>query len=161
MPLKWKAGENPYELTYFAILGLGANATRQQIVARRENIVAVISAGGSHVVFGREVTIAEVNKAATRLLDEGSWAEEALLVHPLPAGDINRMQALCRSLLKLTAVAPQDPRQRFLELTNLAALAPLLPDLSPDDVPWPDWDELMIPGPASAEDRACDVQYDL
>jgi len=157
MPLIWKRGENPYRINYFGILELGPNAQPQLISHKRADLLRKIR-GGQHVVDGRPVTEAEINEAESRLLEASGWAGELLLVHPVPGGDVRRLRQICVTLAERTT-PPQAPQQ--LRLTNVEALAPLLPEPSPEDIAWPEWDEFGVPGPDSQDDCQCDVQFDM
>lgn len=159
MPLEWRRGSNPYRVNYFGILQLGSQAQPNMIVATRKKIEQKIGSGASHEVAGQEIGKAEVLRAESRLLDDRrDWARESLLVHPVPTGDNARVKMLCSAIVE-QATPPRA--ERPLRLTNLAALAPLVPRPKPEDLPWPEWSTLGIPGPDSPEDCRGDVQFDV
>lgn len=158
MPLTWNWERNCYRVNYFSILGLGANATRQQIVGRRHNLEQALKLGGTHRVGEQEITLSEVTEAAARLLDERSWAAELLLVHPMPSREMNRVHGICRTVLLRASPPAARP---FLPLSDLGALAGLLPEVSGEDIAWPEWEEFEIPGPDSEVFRRLDFQFDL
>jgi len=158
MPLIWKRGDNPYRVNYFGILGIGPIVPPAVVAQVARNIVAKIEHGAPHIVGGRAVAAGEVNEAASRLFDERHRAAELLLVHAVPASEGTRLREVCRAIVDQTA----PPRSLgVLQLTNLCALAPLLPEISADDISWPEWEEFCVPGPESSADRRCDVQFDL
>jgi hypothetical protein len=158
MPLRWTRGENPYRVNYFGILQLGSNASPRQIAFSRENLAKKVSGGGIHRVGDREVSEADLAEAESRLLDRARWAAESLLVHPLPATDHGRLARLCTRIMTAATPPPAAPP---LRLTNLAALAALIPEPHASDVTRPAWGELPVPGPGSAEDLRADIQFDL
>ena len=159
MPLKWKRGKNPYKSNYFGILELGPNATTQLIGIKADDILRRVHGGEADSKEGDcSMSEVEINEAKSRLLDLRNWAAEVLLVHPMVAGDSSRLMSTCNAILETTA--PQFPRVS-LRLVNLPALEPLLPSLSADDISLPAWEELVIPGPESLEDRRYDIQFDL
>jgi len=161
MPLRWKRGENPYRVNYFGILQLGPRATRSEIIASRENLTKRVSRGGVHRVGGREISEADLTEAESGLV---AWnkpskrAAEYLLVHPLPTAGQGRLASL-RAQIKEAAIPARTAP--LLRLTNLAALAPLIPTLDAADITRPSWDELPVPAPTSSEDLRADVQFDL
>jgi hypothetical protein len=158
MTFKWVRGRNPYRLNHFGTLQIGPQVKRAAIAASRKNLVAKLRRGKPHIVAGHQLTEAEVQAAEARLLRDESWAEEVLLVHPMPGGESPRLPEVSRAVL--AATEPPRPPHR-LRLSNLAALVPLLPGVHPPDLPWPEWEELGVPGPGSAADIAADIQFDL
>lgn len=158
MPLIWRRGYNPYRVNYFGILQLGPQARPDVILATRQKIITKISSGASHVVGGREIGEAEVYEAEARLNDQRHWAREMLLVHPVPAVDNARVKKLCTAVIEQ---ATPQPAERPLRLTNLAALVSLAPQPRPEDLPWPEWDALGVPGPSSPDDCSGDIQFDV
>lgn len=158
MPLRWARAENPYLRNYFGILQVGSHAGPLLITSRRRDLQRKIGAGGEHRVGGREITEAELAEAESRLLDPARRAAEALLVHARPATHTDKLPELCAAVEQAAAVQPST---RPLRLTNLAALAPLVPPPHPADLPRPSWADLPVPGPDSPEDTQADVLFDL
>jgi hypothetical protein len=158
MPLRWKRGENPYRVSYFGILEMGAHANPRQIRFRKTDLIRKISGGGEHRVADRAVSEADLTEAESRLFDPAVWASEALLVHPRPATDEGRLPDLCAAVDEATAL---DPLARPLPLSDLTTLAPLIPPLHEADLPRPSWADLPIPAPGSPEDHRADIQFDL
>ncbi len=160
----WIRGRNLYRLNAFAVLQIGPQLNRAGISARRQYLVARIHRGGHHVVAGRDLTVAEVQAAEGRLLRDESRAEEILLAHPVPSSSGGRLPEVNRAVLAATEPRWHSSGPHRLRLANLPALEPLLPPLRHTDLPWPEWDELGIPGPESALDGAidlADIQFDL
>ncbi|MER5389757.1 hypothetical protein [Saccharopolyspora sp. NPDC002686] len=158
MPLRWGRGENPYRENYFGILQVGSHASPLLITSRRRDLQRKIGAGGEHRVAGRTITEAELAEAESRLLDPARRAAEALLVHARPATHTGRLPELCAAVEEAATV---EESSRPLQLTNLAALAPLVPPPHPADLPRPSWADLPVPAPDSPEDTRADVLFDL
>jgi hypothetical protein len=158
MPLSRHPDDNPYRLNYFAILGVGVAASPATISQMADNIITRIRLGEKHIIAGREISEADVNEARTRLLNDETRAAEVPFVHAGPSGSTRRLQELCREII---ATATPPPAPRLLNLSNLRALAPLVPDSVPEDIAWPEWEEFGIPGPDAHEDREYDVQFDV
>jgi hypothetical protein len=157
MPLRWIRGHNPYRLNYFAILELGAHVNARQIREGSRNLVRKLGRAERRV-DGRAISEAEVIEAESRLKDPAHRAAEALMVHPRPSGDRDRVPDLCAAV---EAAATVEPSARPLRLTGPAALAPLVPPLHPAELPRPTWAELPVPAPTSTHDLKADVQFDL
>jgi hypothetical protein len=81
-----------------------------------------------------------------------------LLVHAPPGTDEGRLPELCDAVEDAATLPSSDGP---LRLTDLTALALLIPRLHPADLPRPSWAELPIPGPASPQDLHDDIQFDL
>lgn len=158
MPLRWKRGENPYRLNYFAILGVGAHANPRRIANCRDDLKRKIRGGVKHRVEGRSFSETDLDDAGSRLLDPVFWTSEVLLVHPPPATDEGRLPGLRDAVNEATAPGPPA---RPLPLADLAALAPLIPGLHVADLPRPSWTELPVPDPDSPRDLDSDIQFDL
>ncbi len=158
MPLTWVRGENPYRLNHFGVLEVGADANPRVITFRRKDLERKIGGGGEHRVDGRLITEADLAEAESRLLDPARRVSEALLVHPRPATNTGRLPELCAAVEE---VATLEPSRRPLRLTDLTALAPLVPPLPAADVPRPAWEELAVPGPDDPRDARADIQFDL
>lgn len=158
MPLRWVRGENPYLRNYFGILEVGAHVGPRMITFRRKDLERKIGGGGEHRVGDRPVNEADLAEAESRLLDPARRAAEALLVHPRPATTTGRLPDLCAAVEEAATI---EPLSRPLRLTNLTALAPLVPPLHPVDLPRPSWTDLPVPGPDSPQDAQADVQFDL
>jgi hypothetical protein len=158
MPLIWRRGENPYRTSYFSLLGLGAAAHPRVINATRQKIVSKIQSGTPHQVAGRTVTEAEITEAESRLLEERTWAAEVLLAHAVPSSGGKRLRQIC---LAVAAEAGATVSPRAPKLGRPAGLAVFLPSPGPRDVAFPLWEDLGIPGPEDAADRALDIQLDL
>jgi hypothetical protein len=180
MPIKWKRTENPYRVNYFTILQIGPAARRQVIPEMSRKIISALQSGKA--AFIRKVHLekpaeaapaqpgaeqdprefrlleqAEVSEASSRLIEETIWAEEVLLVHPVPALDNRELQKVCAGLLEQTTPAHSGQK---LRLSNPAALAALAPTLAAGDIPLPAWEEFTIPGPGTPEDQQLDIQFD-
>lgn len=158
MPLRWKRGENPYRLNYFAILQVGAHASPSRITRRRKELTQKMDGGGEHRVDDQVIGKAELAEAGKRLLDPASWAAEVLLVHPPPETGEEKLPELRAAVNEATAPIPSA---RPLPLANLPALAPLIPRPQVADLPRPSWADLPVPGPDSPQDLSEDLQFDL
>ena len=124
-----------------------------------------------HTIGNRDIKETEIQEAETRLLDEQSWAEEALLVHPAPEHQSKRLQRILRDILQNISKATQTSaieRQTIshsspqkLKLANLKSLTSLIPEPCPEDVSLPKWEEFAVSDVDSPEDRQYDIQFDL
>jgi hypothetical protein len=158
MPLKWRRGENPYLLSYFGRLQIGAHASPRQINAQVKNLTRQIKGGGEVRAGDRVISRADLTEAEARLLDQATWAAEVLLVHAGPGRATGHLPALCAAVTEAAALASMA---RPLPLADLTALAPLIPRPQAADLPRPSWGEFPVSAPDGPQDLAADIQFDL
>ena len=178
MPLIWKGVENPYRVNYFTVLQVGPAVSRRIIPEVSHQVLGALEAGktiwirtvklgsaespapatgGPDMQEFRQVESREISEASARLIEETTWAEEVLLVHPALNLESTEIRKTCAALLQQATPTQLD---RELRLVNPAALAALAPALSAADIPMPDWEEFEVPAAGSPEDRQLDIQFD-
>jgi hypothetical protein len=178
MPLIWKGVENPYRVNFFTVLQIGPAVSRRIIPEVSHQILGALDAGKTiwirKLKLGsteqpppavgkpdakefRQVESREISEASSRLIEEATWAEEVLLVHPVLNLESGEIRKTCAALLQQATPTRID---RDLRLDNPTAMAPLAPALSAADIPLPKWEEFNVPAPGSPEDRQLDIQFD-
>jgi hypothetical protein len=139
-PWAWQDGFNPYRSTPFQLLDLdptlaGRGLIRAHIERRHQRIKRVAN---RYPLFGRTLTVADINRAQEEIADaEGRLLAELLTHRPEPTGD----EIIAEILDAHTRLPPLSAPTPRLDVNEQTARC-LLPDLS-SAAPPPRWEWLL------------------